>query len=485
MPRDANGNYQLPAGNPVITGTTIEATWANPTMDDIAQALTESLSRNGQGGMLAPFLFSDGSEANPAMAFTNEPSSGFYRSSGGVIAVSILGGDVARFNETSGVEVSLDDGTTWSALATLTDAVRTKADSTIENDVTVSAVIMPGNVAVPIIDIPNVGDAVTFGDATLPVLNLRGVTIALAGTDIDFTGNVSLPTVDQLNLLNDVSITGNNLAGNATIHIARVDNDDAVYLGDVNADLNIGGQAVVVTGVTTLIAGNVTSVQALNGNLSLSASGNVLVPSPLHTTDEFGHTIRDYASPTAAVNWSNGPMAYLAIGAATTITFTGETLSQRGTIILDPSADAALTWPAGAVWVGNPVDAVENGVPTIVNAVYDKVRAVWYLISGSQCSGSVMALAKTQGTDGAILKSNGGFSSVVRNSTGRYTFTLLNAAPDANYMIVITPHYNQSGGPPIAYVDSQTTTGFVIEVQEETSGTSFKDADLTVQAIVF
>lgn len=49
MPRDGSGNYSLPSGNPVVTGTLISSGgWANPTMSDLASALTQSLSRDGQ-----------------------------------------------------------------------------------------------------------------------------------------------------------------------------------------------------------------------------------------------------------------------------------------------------------------------------------------------------------------------------------------------------------------------------------------------------
>jgi hypothetical protein len=46
--RDGSGTYVLPAGNPVSTGTTISSTWANSTLSDIATALTNSLSKDGQ-----------------------------------------------------------------------------------------------------------------------------------------------------------------------------------------------------------------------------------------------------------------------------------------------------------------------------------------------------------------------------------------------------------------------------------------------------
>ncbi len=56
MPRNAQGIYSLPAGNPVVPGTLIETTWANPTMSDIAAALTGSLPRNGSAGMTGPLI---------------------------------------------------------------------------------------------------------------------------------------------------------------------------------------------------------------------------------------------------------------------------------------------------------------------------------------------------------------------------------------------------------------------------------------------
>lgn len=47
MPRDIAGNYTLPAGNPVVPNTIIASNWANITMQDIATALTNSLSIDG------------------------------------------------------------------------------------------------------------------------------------------------------------------------------------------------------------------------------------------------------------------------------------------------------------------------------------------------------------------------------------------------------------------------------------------------------
>src|ERR1700694_1342013 len=48
MPRNGSGTYSLPAGNPVVTGTTISSTIQNTTMTDVANTLTTSIASDGQ-----------------------------------------------------------------------------------------------------------------------------------------------------------------------------------------------------------------------------------------------------------------------------------------------------------------------------------------------------------------------------------------------------------------------------------------------------
>lgn len=95
MPRDPTGKYTLPAGNPVVSGSVISSTVQNSTMSDVASALSDSLSRSGLGGMLAPLPFADGSVGNPSITFTNEPTTGVYRPAAGQWGVAVLGAQVA------------------------------------------------------------------------------------------------------------------------------------------------------------------------------------------------------------------------------------------------------------------------------------------------------------------------------------------------------------------------------------------------------
>lgn len=91
MPRDVAGNYTLPAGNPVVTGTLIDIDWANPTMSDIALQLNNVVTRDGLLGPTSPIKFPDGTNGAPAVAFASETNTGIYKVSAGLLGFSVLG----------------------------------------------------------------------------------------------------------------------------------------------------------------------------------------------------------------------------------------------------------------------------------------------------------------------------------------------------------------------------------------------------------
>lgn len=97
MPRASNGTYSLPAGNPVVTGTVIASSWANNTMSDLATAMTDSLSRSGDGSMLAPLELADGLVGAPALTWGTEPTAGLYRAGAADFRFSVSSNFVAQF----------------------------------------------------------------------------------------------------------------------------------------------------------------------------------------------------------------------------------------------------------------------------------------------------------------------------------------------------------------------------------------------------
>lgn len=124
MSRDGQGTYTPPL-NDVVAGDPIEATWANTTIDDIAVALTDSLSRSGNGGMLAAFKATDGLINVPSITFNNETNSGIYRAGTGDYRLCVNGKDKARIRDVNGLAAfqvyDLGGTGTWQTLATAAD----------------------------------------------------------------------------------------------------------------------------------------------------------------------------------------------------------------------------------------------------------------------------------------------------------------------------------------------------------------------------
>lgn len=117
MPRNFAGVYSVPGTvNPVITGTDITSNWANTTLADVAQGITDSLDREGNGSMLAPLKLVDGTLALPSLTFTNDTTAGFARLAAGEFSASVAGVKTVTFQST---------GTTFPVLATFAQAQST------------------------------------------------------------------------------------------------------------------------------------------------------------------------------------------------------------------------------------------------------------------------------------------------------------------------------------------------------------------------
>lgn len=116
MPRDSSGNYALPSGNPVISGSTISSNDFNNTMTDIGDVLQDSLSRSGDGGMQVALKGVDGTNSIPAFSFSSDPDTGLYRPGTNQLSVALAGGAMTDF-ATTGLTIrpadvpDLTDGT--------------------------------------------------------------------------------------------------------------------------------------------------------------------------------------------------------------------------------------------------------------------------------------------------------------------------------------------------------------------------------------
>jgi hypothetical protein len=181
MPRDSNGNYTLPPGNPVVPETIIETDWANPTMTDLGNALSDSLSRTGKGGMLVPFLNTDGTVTFPGISWANETNMGIYRKASGQMGVSVQGEEVFVISY-QGIQISqtkqiyLPDGNTGNFainandLTTLTENVyvplSSKGQPNGVPNLTAEGVVPPNQLPTSLTNYQGAWDA--SGDVTPP-----------------------------------------------------------------------------------------------------------------------------------------------------------------------------------------------------------------------------------------------------------------------------------------------------------------------------
>lgn len=124
MPRNGAGVYTVPAIiNPVVANTPIMDTWANPTMADLAQGVTDSLDRYGRGTMLAALQLVDGAAATPGLAFSSETSTGMYRIGVGSLGISTSG--VLRASVDANSQVTAQNAGWFPRFASTKNAVGT------------------------------------------------------------------------------------------------------------------------------------------------------------------------------------------------------------------------------------------------------------------------------------------------------------------------------------------------------------------------
>lgn len=287
MPRDGSGNYTLPTGNPVVTNTLIEASWANPTMSDIAAQLNNVLTRDGVLGPTLPIKGVDGTVALPSYSFTGSTSSGMYRGATGQLNFSVTGTEILRLSTTQTLtSLGSAPAPVWSfigdtntgvyspgadqigfstggvARATLSNTAFTLAGGTVFTGSGAGLTAVPASNltgALPAISGANLTglNASNLGSGTVPDAQLPAVLPALSGLNLtslnasnlgsgtvpDARFPATLPAVSAANL---TSIPAGNLTGN--VAAARMSSAFATTLGS-NGTVTLPGGWIIKTGV--------------------------------------------------------------------------------------------------------------------------------------------------------------------------------------------------------------------------------------------
>jgi hypothetical protein len=205
MPFNGAGVYSPPGlpAFPAISGTTINSTYYNQVISDIASALSLTFLRDGSVPFTGDFDLAghklknlgDGAVGAPAMFFQSEVNTGWYRSATNKVALAINGVKVLEFGLTGGSIV--DQGGSnlqsigWNNIPANPQTVSyVLALSDVNGVVTTTAgITVPANatVALPLwkpIQIYN------NSGASITVTQAASVTLRLAGTNT--TGNRTL-----------------------------------------------------------------------------------------------------------------------------------------------------------------------------------------------------------------------------------------------------------------------------------------------------
>lgn len=286
MPRNGSGVYTLPAGNPVEPGTTIDAAWANDTLEDMANEITNSLSRTGAGGMIAPFRIADGTVTAPGMAFLNETGTGLYRSGAGSAWFSVLGVNVAQFS-TVGLTIPFGKALTAQGNASVAGTFSVGGHTTLSSTLAVTgALTASGGVT------GNVTGNVTAasGTSTFNDVVITGALDMTAGSSATITG-LSTPTnaSDAANkgyvdtqVATRLALTGGTMSGVIAMGNSKItglatptsDQDAATkaYVDTVAQGLDVKGSCRVGTTANITLSGT----QTIDG-VAVIAGDRVLV----------------------------------------------------------------------------------------------------------------------------------------------------------------------------------------------------------------
>lgn len=167
MPRDASGNYTLPAGNPVVTATTISSSWANSTMSDIASALTDSISIATVSG--TGILSKSGSGADDIVARTI---------TGTANKITVTNGDGVSGNPT----LTIPDAVTL-VTPTITGSATVGVDLAVTGTTTTNALTATGNASVG-------GTLGVTGIATMGQINTPANNLVLNNSKLTLSGSI-------------------------------------------------------------------------------------------------------------------------------------------------------------------------------------------------------------------------------------------------------------------------------------------------------
>lgn len=304
MPRNSSGTYTLPAGNPVVPGDTIDAAWANDTMNDLATEITNSLSRTGAGGMLAPFRIANGTSSAPGLAFSNETNTGFYRAGTAEVWFVVQGVPILSWTST-GV------------------ALNTSKTFTVPGAVTFNSTL-------------DVAGAVALAST----LAVTGAITATGGVTGNLTGNVTsvgASSLYDLTVTNSLDVS-NKVISNVATPVADTDAANKTYVDSIAQGIDAKASCLVATTANITLSGT----QTIDG-VAVTAGQRVLVKDQSTSSQNgiYVCAVGGWSRSTDANTWDELVSAYTFIEQGTANANNGYTctIASGGTL-----GSTAVTW---------------------------------------------------------------------------------------------------------------------------------------------
>ena len=371
MPRNGAGTYTLPAGNPVITNTNITADWGNDTMEDIGNELTNSLSRDGDGGMNAPLRFIDGDINAPGIAWVSETNTGFYYAGPGEFWVSVLGTDVVQFTD-NGLLIPTGIDLTVQGEVSLEGGLNVAGNFSVDtNKFTVAAASGNTTVAGTLAAtgaLTAAAGTFTSASATSLAVGLTGATNPAFTVDSSTGSQVAGLKVTGAATAGTVAVVVTDSGSNASLTL-NAKGSGTIGIGSVSTGAVTITPATTITGVATLTAQPVLSsltaskpvfTDASKGLVSTGtlaydqggtgqttyAAGDIVYASATNTLSKLavgtsGQVLKVAGGvPSWATDTTTGTVTSVALSAPAVFTVSGSPVTTTGTLALTYSGTA-------------------------------------------------------------------------------------------------------------------------------------------------
>lgn len=449
MSRDANGNFNLPAGNPVVTGTVITTAWANPTMADLGSALTDSLSRTGKGGMGAALNMGGFkiSALAAGMLATDVPQATQVRDSTFILLNPCTSDSTG--NNYSGVGVINTPPINGTLYMFLADKANTGPMTMSVNGAAALPIQIHGAAVSPGIVLTGAVIMIAYQNLTWRLANTAGVVGTINSVQSDQPNMISVTnnTVDAVATLNLHAGVANGLCqldGSIKVPIAQLPFTNLFFVGNWNAapGLNPANGTAAGQFYVIVTAGNLTIFRVSVGNtytaqVTACAVGDQIV---WNTAGTVAQPVGWYYVPASVA-----PLPAALVTVVATPTFPTATNAQAWFNQADPAIVAKLPLaggtmsgailqpaaPASAQALANKqyVDDMVAGVPAAVNSFNTRTGAV-VLLSADVTAALAYTPANAAGQTftGAVVATQ--FTTTGFNTSKGYSQTaLVTAAP--------------------------------------------------------